>query len=126
MGLDMYLEGEKYLWHDNERYEDGDRIKKIIVELGYWRKHPDLHGFIVKAFAAGDDDCEPICLDDSDINAIIAAIKEDRLPHTEGFFFGDSDCSAKDASITIFSKALKWLQTKDDNSSRTVYYRASW
>ena len=48
MGLDMYLDGEKYLWTDhlnpeNNLREDGYRVKARTVELGYWRKHPNLH-----------------------------------------------------------------------------------
>lgn len=130
MGLDMYLTGEKYLpqdWQnpDNNKTEDGLRIKSIRLELGYWRKHPDLHGFIVQNFADGEDICQPIDLDSDDIVTIIKAIKHDCLPKTTGFFFGESenDEAQKAEAIEIFEKALEWLVS---NKWHSVEYRASW
>lgn len=133
MGLDMYLRGEKFFWTDwkepkNNRTEDGFQLSEMSLELGYWRKHPNLHGFIVKTFANGEDDCQPIGLDEAQIDKIIEAIKSEGLPHTEGFFFGKSDLSAeeREADIAILTKAKAWLATKEPNVSRTVSYRASW
>jgi len=59
MGLDMFLHGEKYFWgHNGKRpKEDGFEVKEHILELGYWRKHPNLHGYIVQTFADGKDEC---------------------------------------------------------------------
>ena len=131
MGLDMYLDGEKYLWthrrnpQDISR-EDGYEVKSRTLRLGYWRKHPNLHGYIVNTFADGVDNCQAIALEDTDIERIIEAVARDSLPHTEGFFFGISDGTEKDETLHIFTKALAWLRTKDDTSSRTVSYRASW
>jgi hypothetical protein len=108
MGLDMYLEGRTFNW--KEKYdEDGFRIKGKTIELGYWRKHPNLHGYIVEAFADGIDDCKPIHLTTLDMQNIISAIREKRLPKTEGFFFGESDGSEDAESIEIFKQAIKWL-----------------
>ena len=131
MGLDMYLEGEKYLFNDrenpqNDLREDGYEVRSKILRLGYWRKHPNLHGFIVKTFADGIDNCEPIALEDTDIERIIEAVARDDLPHTEGFFFGVTDGTEKDETIRIFTAALAWLRIKQDTGFRTVYYRASW
>ena len=47
MGLDMYLTGEKFLTRQGTTTEDGYPVKERHLALGYWRKHPDLHGFIV-------------------------------------------------------------------------------
>ena len=71
MGLDMYLTGEKYLLTDHEnpdnnRTEDGFPLKGKLLRLGYWRKHPNLHGFIVNTFADGEDTCHQISLDADD------------------------------------------------------------
>ncbi len=59
MGLDMYLKGHKYLWgFDNKRpQEDGFEVEAKTLMLGYWRKHPDLHGYIVlpDAFTGADE-----------------------------------------------------------------------
>lgn len=131
MGLDMYLEGEKYLWtdwnnpHSNPR-EDGYEIRAKILCLGYWRKHPDLHGYIVNTFAGGVDNCAQIDLDEAAIEKIIDAVARDELPHTVGFFFGATDGTEKAESLRILDAALTWLRTKDDRTFRTVFYRASW
>jgi len=157
MGLDMYLEGHKYFWpdfknHKNDRSEDEYRVSDITLDLGYWRKHPNLHGYIVKQFADGVDECQEIELDAVAIRDIIDAVKRNRLPATEGPFFGRSDGSEREEDIRIFERALLWLgnsaakQPKleqvayDDGvsihevivpdvmprESRTVIYRASW
>lgn len=131
MGLDMYLEGRTFNWSNHEFPEldpsrDGFPIKGVILRLGYWRKHPDLHGYIVQNFADGKDGCQDIELGDECIEKIIAAIKARELPHTEGFFFGESDGSEDEESIEIFQKALDWMRGNSPNESRSVVYRASW
>src|SRR5271156_4778158 len=97
MGLDMYLTGETFLMPDFQNrsidlQEDGFCLRSKTVEMGYWRKHPNLHGYIVQTFAGGEDDCQTIDLSDH-IRTIIAAVKAQQLPHTTGFFFGGSDPS---------------------------------
>ena len=131
MGLDMYLEGGQYLWTDwknpeNNLRDDGYEVKAKTLRLGYWRKHPDLHGYIVSTFADGVDNCKPIALGETDIEKIIDAVARDELPHTVGFFFGATDGTEKDETLHILTAALAWLRTKEDRVFRTVFYRASW
>lgn len=133
MGLDMYLEGHKHLfedWDNPERnmMEDGYRVKERILALGYWRKHPNLHGYIVQTFADGKDECQDIALSSEDIDKLIAAVKERRLPHTAGFFFGKSDGTEDEMTvdIAILKKAKAWLSNQQKGESRYVVYRASW
>jgi hypothetical protein len=131
MGLDMYLTGEKYLVTDfeneaNNLTEDGFRLTSKLVRLGYWRKHPNLHGFIVDTFANGEDNCQQIHLEAEAIERIIDAVARDELPHTEGFFFGESDGSEKSEDLRILKAALEWLRTPEANVWRSVYYQASW
>jgi hypothetical protein len=129
----MYLTGEKFLMPDFQNrsidlQEDGFRLRSKTVELAYWRKHPNLHGYIVQTFAGGKDECQIICLEPNDIRTIVAAIKAGDLPHTTGFFFGSSDTSLERVAydIAIFEKALVWLQTEESRVFRSVKYRASW
>jgi len=132
MGLDMYLEGRTYNWQKWDHPElnpmrDGFRIKGITLELGYWRKHPDLHGYIVEAFANGVDECQDIELTKDNLLQIIGAIKGKKLPHTEGFFFGKSDGTEAKESIHIFEQAIEWMEGEmAGDESRNVVYRASW
>lgn len=138
MGLDMYLRGEKFYWSiwnnpDQEKKEDDYSVETVWLRLGYWRKHPNLHGYIVNTFAEGKDECQDIWLDVEHIEQIIQAIKDQNLPHTEGFFFGSSERSDPDElqamidhDVAIFEKALAWLKDKQENMSKSVYYKASW
>lgn len=131
MGLDMYLQGKKFLWTDwenpeNNQKEDGFEVSEKILRLGYWRKHPNLHGYIVETFADGVDECQDIELSREDIVKILHAIESKELPETSGFFFGSSDGSETLQDLAIFQKALAWLDAKAKGESRDVIYRASW
>ncbi|MGH9344372.1 MAG: phosphoglycerate kinase [Terriglobia bacterium] len=130
MGLDMYLTGEKFVMDSRLNLkEDGFRLRSKTIELGYWRKHPNLHGYIVQTFAGGEDQCQNIDLGVPDrIRSIIAAIEARTLPDTTGFFFGVSDTSPERVAedIAIFRKALAWLETEEAGVFRSVIYRASW
>ena len=108
MGLDMYLNGD----------DDGS-----VTALGYWRKHPDLHGFIVIAFAGGVDECQEIPLTKENLEMVLKATEQDKLPHTTGYFFGTSFPEDKPETIEIISAAIKWL---NESPGRKVFYRASW
>ena len=127
MGLDMYLVGRKtYL--DRKLDDEGHKIDTAEVELAYWRKHPNLHGYIVETFAGDVDDCQPITLNEDNIELILRAIKDDELPHTEGCFFGTSEKSAAQMAedVAVFEAALVWLKKEKPNELRSVRYRASW
>jgi hypothetical protein len=128
MGLDMYLMGKKYVT-DNETMEcDGLTVTELIVEISYWRKHPNLHGYIVNTFANGKDECQDIGLGEDEVEDIIKAVKEQRLPHTEGFFFGQSDLGEEQIKedVEAFEKALKWLKSNPENGHKYLVYKASW
>lgn len=133
MGLDMYLHGRKTLASMGaaKRTEDGFEVNAVELEVGYWRKHPNLHGYIVQTFADGVDECQRIPLDKDALAKILAAVKADELPYTTGFFFGESRPEDKPATIDIIEKAIAWLDAtpKDQPGSweyREVFYRASW
>lgn len=138
MGLDMNLYGEKSLDYQVEEMIDGFKVSKIVLEIAYWRKHPNLHGFIVSGFADGVDECQRIHLDKDDLHNIIVALKNDAIygePVT-GFFFGRSYFPGekdefgsyeeqKAYDIEVFTKARDWLLT-EGKEWRSVVYQASW
>jgi hypothetical protein len=133
MGLDMNLYGRKSLWtHDenNVRKEDGFPVGVVELELGYWRKHPNLHGYIVNEFAKGVDECQKIDLDAEALSKIAVAVRANKLPHTTGFFFGSSDWWADQTEevAAVFDRARAWTAMKDRDHEfyRYVYYQASW
>ena len=130
MGLDMYLFGRKSPlgYKGGLREEDGFRIDAIHLKMGYWRKHPNLHGYIVKNFADGEDLCQEIPLSEDNIAKIIQAIRAKELPETRGFFFGESEDTEGQRLLDIqtLQTALDWVNTAPEHEWRDVYYQASW
>jgi len=131
MGLSMYLTGS--IWKsflDGEREKaEGYPVQRIEVSVGEWRKHRRLHGYIVKAFADGVDECQKIELDADACRKIAKAVMDDALPPTEGFFFGngeidDIERQEKEAHAKTFEDAANWIDGKDWKYS--LYYQASW
>ena len=121
MGLEMYA-----MTTGEHPSDEVDFKVEGATEIHYWWKHPNLHGYIVQEFADGIDDCRSIDLDESAIQQILTAIQEEQLPHTIGFFFGESDGTEKEHDLAIFSDALAWLAETDEQAWRFVVYRASW
>lgn len=132
MGLDMYLNGRVSMRESRDgeprRAIDGCPVSAVEVEIAYWRKHPNLHGYIVQTFADGEDNCRPVFLLLGDIQKIIRAVKNDNLPHTEGFFFGTSskDDEQRAEDVALLEKAAAWLKAEASDERRAVYYLASW
>jgi sugar phosphate isomerase/epimerase len=114
----MHLNGRKFFWsvlEENPRKEDGFEVEQVDLRLGYWRKHPNLHGFIVKEFADGKDECQEIELSGENLRTIIEAVKERRLPTTSGFFFGksyDNDEQRRE-DVKILQRAIDWVEAGD-------------
>jgi len=127
MGLDMYLNGRRFFMKDKFN-EEGDRVSEERIDLGYWRKHPNLHGYIVDQFADGEDDCRPIELSIENIQQIADAVANKKLEKTEGFFFGISDESDEriNEDLKIMGQAIAWLSKKEEGEFRSVIYQASW
>lgn len=131
MGLDMYLTGEKF-FHSLEGTQreraEGFEIKEHRLSLGYWRKHPNLHGYIVEHFADGEDRCQEINLTPDNLLELIEAVKTGSLPFTEGFFFGVSDMSEeqKQVDLDILNRAYGWLMNELKGVWKSVNYQASW
>ncbi len=138
MGLDMYLRGER----ENYRAKRGEVCSETF-DLGYWRKHPNLHGLIVTRFAEGVDKCQEITLDVDALGVILQAVMDGDLPDTSGFFFGRTDGSEREETIEIFTGAIAWLLVEKKKIEEAkavaeaggngytgrycrVYYRASW
>ncbi len=145
MGLDMYLTGRKqYVGYGAPlpKDEEGHDIDEVIVKLGYWRKHANLHGYIVQKFGPKNeetgeaiDDCRDIELTLEDLEHLLqVVVKPADMPKTEGFFFGESDNSPEqiEEDTEIITKAIGFLAAKNivpndsQNVWRSVIYRASW
>jgi len=122
MGLDMYALSTKA-----KPETDVDFSMKNIEsnEIHYWRKHPNLHGWMQNLYDAKggtsdtfNGDC--VVLDSEDLDNLEQDIKDGNLPDTTGFFFGESDDGDEDdlLFITNAREAIK--------EGKTVYYTSWW
>lgn len=87
MGLDMYLEKlprnktrEQLDAESDEAWAKGidywrEHIRKVR-EVAYWRKVNWLHGYIIRTFAGGVDECQDIWLKRGDIELILNTVKK--------------------------------------------------
>ena len=109
MGLDQYAtarRGEPHKVPQTWTTTDADGNEKEVVEyynewedskeLAYWRKHPNLQGWMENLWREKGNDGEFNCVDLEltlgDLEALEASIDGADLPKTVGFFFGqDSD-----------------------------------
>lgn len=119
MGLDMYL------------------YRKDTDQVAYWRKDNAIHGWFVKNYADGVDDCKPIevdriglitlrdiCLRVAQANNTELAME--LLPPVSGFFFGSNqiDDWYLDGVIETAKKLTGIInETSED---QMFEYQASW
>lgn len=121
MGLDQYL----YAAEESNTYEEDQ------IELGYRRKHPNLHGWMENLWKDKDlpvytykDDFNGIELEltKEDIDKLEQDILNNQLPYTEGFFFGKpSDEYYKEADLEFIKKAREKL-----TEGFKIFYNSSW
>jgi len=96
------------------------------TELHYWRKHPNLHGWMESLYyeKGGEADsfnCVPVVLDDEDLDVLEEDIKSGNLPQTSGFFFGQTDGDEVDGDLEFVAKAREAIK-----NGMTVYYTSWW
>lgn len=94
-------------------------------EIFYWRKHPNLHGWMEKLYrtkvGTERDFFGPIPLDKEDLEKLSEVILHKKLPFTQGFFFGTSDPDEQDRDIEFINLALQALQ-----DGYSIYYTSDW
>lgn len=122
MGLDMYA------WITRETIDEPVDFEQPSEpgELHYWRKHPNLHGWMeelyyAKGGTAASFNCLPVILGSEDLDRLEADVQDNRLPQTEGFFFGASDGSERDDDLAFIARARTAIA-----AGYTVYYTAWW
>lgn len=94
--------------------------------LHYWRKHPNLHGWMELLYQGSGGTAEhfnlvPVVIDVEALDYLTLDICEGRLPETAGFFFGRSTGSEKSDDLAFIAKARTAIER-----GLTVYYVASW
>lgn len=111
------------------------------TEIAYWRKHPNLQGWMENLWESkgrpglgevyadgdamvniGDFNCIPVELTYEDIDSLQQDIEKNSMPQTVGFFFGsNSDDYYREQDIAFIQNA----RTALDNGNK-VYYDSWW
>ena len=89
MGLDQYAMARK---GESKTDEEGFEYYEDSMELAYWRKHPNLQGWMQDLWytkgGEGDFNCVDLELEAEDLDLLEESLDEEALPETTGFFFG--------------------------------------
>ena len=109
MGLDQYANarrGEAIV--DDEGYA----YYEDSMELAYWRKHPNLQGWMQELYyekgGEGEFNCVDVELTLDDLDDLEESLDEKALPETVGFFFGgnaDDHYAEADREFIVAARA---------------------
>jgi hypothetical protein len=128
MGLEQYAMhcDARLLGPSQVDFEDADGLS--AVEFHYWRKHPNLHGWMEELYrekggTAESFNCIPVRLLPEDLDRLEADIKSGALPETTGSFFGRSQGTEDEAAedLEFVAEARKLIA-----QGRAVYYTSWW
>ena len=144
MGLDMYAYVAAKQGQMNEHYEnyDYDKDSSPVTkprEIAYWRKHPNLHGWMEHLWhkkrnaennpvvedagdLSGTFNGIELELTYNDLDELERAVTHGQLPATSGFFFGnpaDEHYREDDLQFIKNARAELFMGLK-------VFYNSSW
>lgn len=114
MGLDMYLNGRRYMSEFFAKDDAGKienitgefpelrdsrvKVKEVRAEVAYWRKANQIHGWFVRNVQDGNDDCGSYSVSREVLQELLELCEEvletrdsSKLPLTSGFFFGSDE-----------------------------------
>lgn len=128
MGLDQWCYA-----CDSMDIPDGKRVDFDMPasseEIAYWRKHPNIHGWMERLYQerGGEDpnfNCARVELTIDDLDNLEDSIRYRSLPHTVGFFFGESTGDSRETEYDLdFVKRAKDLIINQD---KRVFYTSWW
>jgi hypothetical protein len=136
MGLDMYAyvaakAGAQADYDEGKAWnkEKGGMVNPSVTEpreIAYWRKHPNLHGWMHRLWESrgnsGEFNGDELELTWEDLDQLEQDIRNKKLPGTSGFFFGnnaDNEYREQDLKFVRDAKAEAFLGLK-------VFYNSSW
>jgi hypothetical protein len=140
MGLDMYAyvgtQGQQDAFYEGSEWDKelGEYVNPTVSkprELAYWRKHPNLHGWMEKLWIEKtgrqtdrDEYFNGVELELTweDIERLEQAILGNDLPAHPGFFFGKPSCDYyRDQDLEFIKNAKAELFC-----GLRVFYNSSW
>lgn len=128
MGLDQFAYRTRV--KPSKSVDFGDEVYKDNLEseeIHYWRKHPNLHGWMERLYrekgGSSDFNCRPVELTQGDIDRLAESILDGELPQTSGFFFGQSMGNQEEESDDLeFCKRA----SAAISAGYTVFYDSWW
>ena len=148
MGLDMYAYCAARAGQQNEFYEGAEwdsELRESVNhnvekprEIAYWRKHPNLHGWMEKLWhRKRNAEGNPVVEDADnwgtfngvelelvweDLDELEQAVVHNQLPATQGFFFGDNaDDHYRENDLEFIKQAKAEIFC-----GLKVFYNSSW
>lgn len=125
MGLDMFAYRTSVEPASSTDFEVSD---ENISQIHYWRKHPNLHGWMESLYyeKGGKSDCfncVNVQLTQEDLQRLEEDIKNGELPQTQGFFFGQSqqDVEEVNEDLQFVEDARQAIKNGDH-----VFYSSWW
>lgn len=137
MGLDMFLYKTGKKFNTQKEFEDYYKAKgepEDTQEIGYWRKHPDLHGIMEQMFKEktyhykhSEFNLLPLLLTEDDLKMLYKKSKDfaenkNEAETIQGFFFGTSCNEQWKESAEIFKNTLE----STDFKTKTIFYNSWW
>ena len=125
MGLDMFaIKVKKGVITESVDFELPESAEQ--EEFHYWRKHPNMHGWMESLYREKGGQGEQFNTDnvritEEDLDQLEAAVNGDDLPETSGFFFGESQPEDKADDLEFIKKARQAISEGYD-----VYYTSWW
>lgn len=120
---------ELYPAKDERGYPDFESSVCPLEEVFYWRKHPDLHGWMKELYhkKGGKElhfNGDNVVLTLQDLMDLKKVVMSDSLPNTTGFFFGNS----KKSDVYQKVKDLDFIEEAKAAilEGYTVFYNSSW
>jgi hypothetical protein len=137
MGLDMYAyvaarAGQQGDYYEGAEFNEQTREleNKTVAkprEIAYWRKHPNLHGWMEQLAESKNlkyDSFNGIEMEltAEDLDELERAVKKRQLPTTSGFFFGNP------ADEHYYESDLKFIREARAELffGLKVFYNSSW
>lgn len=124
MGLDMYAFAVP---KENAIDDFTFKREEDYIEIHYWRKHHDLHGWMENLYMekGGQEEfnCKPVRLTEEDLDQLEQDILGNNLPETTGFFFGNypPDDESQEDDMYFITKARREIK-----NGKEVYYDSWW
>lgn len=127
-------QGQRSEFYETAEYDEavGEFVNKTVVkphEIAYWRKHPNLHGWMEQLWRSRTPNADEYSFNGveleltwEDLMLLEQDILSGRLPDTTGFFFGepaDDYYRAQDLEFVRKAKAEIFVGLR-------VFYNSSW